>query len=263
MTGFIGLLLMVNSLLSRYVVVVNTPGTVITHQTFTSAINHQAEWMCLYSDCQNAGQPDRMGGFLYGGTILVLADNVTIEDNTISGGVIGIAAVGVKNLTIRGNHISNQSGWGVYLFGVSDSTVENNTMDDVLRSCKESPDGCESAGILGIRLSGVSFAGNECSRGGDCYYINGESGRSQDLVFKNNICQAAFHNCFEITFADRVVMESNIARGDGRLECFYPFWVGGSVVSMSQNHWACIKGEQKALQEARDSTPVPTVVTNR
>lgn len=220
-----------------------------------------ATLLCLYPDCR--GRP---GGVAYGGGILVRALETTIMDSTVSGGVAGIAAERVTGLKLIHNRLDNSTGWGSYNFAVNESFFVGNSWSNNNRSCTTAegqylPTGCESAGWLCIACQRNIIARNTCSNSGDCYYMNGEGGlASNHNRFHQNQCRAAPHNCYEVTFSMGNEFVENIAEGDPLTgaACQYPFWVGGSWVIFARNQWKCAISAEKALQEASDSTHVPT-----
>ncbi len=238
-------------------IVLDQPNTVLKDVTLVLPNQNDGSWLCLYDSCRG-----QAGGLSYGGGILVLADNVTIENVRVLNGNIGIAARGVKGLQLVNDELDNQSAWGIYLFHVSTANVQGNQINSALRACPQSTDGCESAGVLGLDVQNSQIADNNCFDSGDCYYFNGEGFPSNDNEFLHNTCVAAPHNCFEITYSQGNHLDDNASLSTGDRACLYPFWVGGSVITFSSNHWSCIKSIDRAYHDSQDSTSILTTVIN-
>ncbi len=221
--------------------------------------------LCLYPDCRG-----NAGGVNYGGGILVRANNTTIMDSDIAGGVAGIAAERVRGLKLINNRLDDNSGWGSYNFAVESSYFVGNTMSRDNRACNTEggylPTGCESAGFLCIACQQNIIAKNFCVNSGDCFYMNGEGNlTSNNNRFHQNECRAAPHNCFEVTFATGNEFVENIARDDPETgaACKYPFWVGGSQVIFARNQWNCSISPETSIEHATASTQIPTKIDNR
>lgn len=221
--------------------------------------------LCLYPDCRG-----RQGGVIYGGGILVRANDTTIMDSDIAGGVIGVAAERVRDLKLLNNRLDDSSGWGSYNFAVEASYFVGNSFSRDNRACNTEggylPTGCESAGWSCIACQQNVIAKNFCVNSGDCFYMNGEGNlTSNHNRFHQNECRAAPHNCYEVTFAIGNEFVENIARDDPETgaACNYPFWVGGSQVVFSRNNWSCTQSPETSIAHATASTHILTRVENR
>ncbi len=221
--------------------------------------------LCLYPDCRG-----KRGGVAYGGGILVRAQETTIMDSDIAGGVAGIAAERVSGLILLNNRLDDSSGWGSYNFAVDSSFFVGNTFSRNNRACNTEggyfPTGCESAGWLCIACQQNIIAKNFCVNSGDCFYMNGEGNlASNNNRFHQNECRASPHNCYEVTFAVGNEFVENIARDDPETgaACKYPFWVGGSHVVFARNVWQCSMNPEISIAHATASTHIPTRVENR
>src|SRR5581483_10795646 len=72
--------------------------------------------------------------------------------------------------------------------------------------------GCESAGLLLMGAETNIVANNTCAGSGNCYYLNGEGGRlNNSNKLYGNYCSAPSFNCFEITDADGIEFDGNVA----------------------------------------------------
>ncbi len=214
------------------------------------------QWLCIYDQCG-----DRAGGVGLGGGILVGADDVTVRNVRIVGGVSGIAARQVRSLRVETSELESQSAWGIYLLSVDDATIEGNVVRDAIRSCtlpdgNVVPDGCESAAFMAIDVQASRFIENSCSHSGDCYYLNGEGSlASNDNRFELNECTGSPHNCFEITFSTGNVLAGNRTGPDPQFgECR---WIGCSTITFSvasPNEWGCAVSADDAYAQARGCT---------
>ncbi|MBI4675023.1 MAG: right-handed parallel beta-helix repeat-containing protein [Chloroflexi bacterium] len=187
-----------------------------------TAPNDLGNWLCLYAQCRYASPPIQ-GGAAYGGGILLEGSNSTVMNSAISGGVIGIALLYGRGNKILNNQISNLTGWGIFAASPTNSAFVGNTLHDINRACTDPSGnyyagGCESAGMLLMGADTNLIANNTCARSGNCFYLNGEGGRSNNFnKLYGNLCSAPSFNCSvrtanqEITDARAVEFDNNSA----------------------------------------------------
>jgi parallel beta-helix repeat protein len=65
-----------------------------------------------------------------GQVILAECENITVENQNLSDGSVGILAAYSSGLTIQSNEISHNSWAGIHLYGYTDSLIANNTVSD-------------------------------------------------------------------------------------------------------------------------------------
>lgn len=184
--------------------------------TAATAVQDLGNWLCLYEQCAFASPPIA-GGVSYGGGILLEGSNNTVMNSQLTGGVIGIAMLNGRGNQFINNQISGQTGWGLFGVGASTSAFVGNRIEDVNRSCHAPggqyfAGGCESAGMLLMGADTNIIANNSCARSGNCYYLNGEGGRLNNFnKLYGNSCSAPSFNCFEITDAQGIEFDNNVA----------------------------------------------------
>lgn len=182
----------------------------------TTAESDAGKWLCLYEQCDFAGTPVT-GGVNYGGGILLKGSGNTVMNSAISGGVIGIATIETRGNNVLNNELTDLTGWGIFGVGAADSVFVGNTLHDVNRACVDPGGhsfvgGCESAGMVLMGANMDLIANNTCARSGNCYYLNGDGGRVNTLdKLYGNSCAAPSFNCFEITDADSIEFDGNMA----------------------------------------------------
>lgn len=181
-----------------------------------TAATDMGNWLCLYEQCAYASPPIA-GGANYGGGILLEGSNNTVMNSQISGGVIGIATLNGRGNKFINNQIINLSGWGIFGVAPTNSAFIGNTIQDVNRACTAPTGqffagGCESAGMLLMGADTNIIANNSCARSGNCFYLNGEGGRLNNFnKLYGNFCAAPSFNCFEITDAQGIEFDGNVA----------------------------------------------------
>lgn len=173
-------------------------------------------WLCLYYQCAYKNPPIN-GGASYGGGILLESSNNTVMNSHISGGVIGIATLNGRGNKLISNSLISLSGWGIFGIAPTNSAFVGNTLQDINRSCT-APNGqyfaggCESAGMVLVGADTNIIANNTCARSGNCFYLNGEGGRVNNFnKLYGNSCHAPSFNCFEITDAQGIEFDGNVA----------------------------------------------------
>jgi hypothetical protein len=223
-------------------------------------------WLCQYEKCGD-GPNAYPGSTVYGGGILFKASGSLIRDVTVTGGTTGIAIISGADNYLINNRFLYQTGWSSYNRYVVRTQFMGNAFNYANRSCKAPTgkgfyqSGCETAGWLCISCVDTMLIDNECRRGGNCYYVNGDGGvPSFNIKFFRNACYAATNNCFEATYSKGILFEKNVAARDQQTgqDCNYPFWVGGSEVNWGRdNNWACVVSADKAKSRSEHSVENP------
>lgn len=182
----------------------------------SAAAGDMGHWLCLYEQCGYAIPPIK-GGAAYGGGILLEGSNNTVMNSNVTGGVVGIGTINGRASKIINNQLSQISGWGIYGVSATNSYFVGNVLNDINRSCTDPggnfySGGCESAGLLLMGAEANLIANNSCARSGNCYYLNGEGGRTnRSNQLYGNQCDAPSFNCFEITDAEGIEFDANRA----------------------------------------------------
>ncbi|MDZ4764820.1 MAG: right-handed parallel beta-helix repeat-containing protein [Chloroflexota bacterium] len=172
---------------------------------------------------------------VYSGAILL---------NNVAGGAIracdlqhqmnGILLYGCTNMIVEDNNASFNSGWGIYLSGSNDNTVQRNQLDFCNRLFRRPEDGsirveADAAGIVLVRGSSRNrFVRNSCLCGGDGIFIAGYEHPGvitpcNDNLFEENDCRLSPNNAIESTFS-----KGNIFRRNDCSRSNYGFWLGFS-----------------------------------
>jgi hypothetical protein len=223
-------------------------------------------WLCQYEKCGD-GPNAFPGSTVYGGGILLKASGTLVSDVTVNGGTTGIAIISGTDNYVVNNRFLYQTGWSSYNRYLVRTYFAGNAFNYANRSCKNPTgkgfyqNGCETAGWLCISCMDVNLVDNECRRGGNCYYVNGDGGvPSNNVKFFRNTCYGSPNNCFEATYSKKILFEKNAALRDPQtgLECNYPFWVGGSEIIWGRdNNWACTVSSDKAKSRSESSLEKP------
>lgn len=210
----------------------------------STAAGDMGNWLCLYEQCGFAIPPIN-GGAGYGGGILLEGNNNTVLNSSVQGGVVGIGTINGSAIKIINNQLSLISGWGIYGVSATNSYFVGNALNDINRSCTDPGGnfyggGCESAGLVLMGAEANLIANNSCARSGNCYYLNGEGGRTnRSNRLYGNQCDAPSFNCFEITDAVGIEFDGNSAMlaPDNGAGC--PLWlVRAQVTAGLNNHVA-------------------------
>jgi hypothetical protein len=186
------------------------------HVVGATAPQDVGNWLCLYEQCAYGNLPIA-GGVNYGGGILLEGSSNTVMNSTITGGVIGIAALNGRGNKLISNSLTALSGWGIFAIAPVQSAFVGNNLQDINRSCTDPggrfyAGGCESAGMLLMGADTNIVANNVCARSGNCFYLNGEGGRPNNFnKLYGNLCSAPSFNCFEITDAQGIEFDNNRA----------------------------------------------------
>lgn len=170
----------------------------------------------------------------YGGAILL--NNVRgglIAENDLQHQQNGVLLYNCRDLTVRDNNASFNSGWGVYLSGSSDNRIERNTLDFCNRVYRRESGverlEADAAGLVMVRGSSRNqVLKNMCRSGGDGIFIAGYEHPGviepcNDNVFEENDCSYSPNNAIESTFSQGNVFRRNICSKSN-----YGFWLGFS-----------------------------------
>lgn len=222
-------------------------GETLSNVIVGNPINQQGGWLDLEKPFQN--------GLPFGGcAIYIGADDVTLKNVTVTGGVVGVVARDVNNLTLQQCHVDHQSAWGLYAKRVEGLRVIDSTIEFSQRFCEQDPDegGCESAGVLGLWCKDVEIANCVFTRCGDGIYFNGEGGRGvRELNIHDCKIYGCPHNSIEATFGWNIrVANCYLGKDQGGLwQTAYPIWCGGSDgVTLEKNEYAALCGIDKSIQ---------------
>jgi parallel beta-helix repeat protein len=171
----------------------------------------------------NLGDRTNLGGGLF---VENMAQG-TISGNFLNGQENGMDLYFVTDSTISGNDASDNTGWGIHLYGSTGNVVSDNVADNCIR-----PGLGDSAGFLVVYASDNNeFLNNSFQYGGDGFFIGNENGcpSNYNLIQGNNGSFAGA-NAFETTFSAGNQFIDNIADGSN-----YGFWLGyshsGNVIS--------------------------------
>lgn len=170
----------------------------------------------------------------YGGAILL--HNVRgglIAENDLQHQQNGVLLYGCREVTVRDNNASYNSGWGVYLSGSSDNRIERNTLDFCNRVYRRESGverlEADAAGLVMVRGSSRNhILKNMCRGGGDGIFIAGYEHPGviepcNDNVFEDNDCSYSPNNAIESTFSQGNIFRRNICSKSN-----YGFWLGFS-----------------------------------
>src|SRR5690606_34906593 len=170
----------------------------------------------------------------YGGAILL--NNVRgglIAENDLQHQQNGVLLYNCRDLTVRDNNASFNSGLGVYLSGSSDNRIERNTLDFCNRVYRRESGverlEADAAGLVMVRGSSRNqVLKNMCRGGGDGIFIAGYEHPGviepcNDNVFEENDCSYSPNNAIESTFSQGNVFRRNICSKSN-----YGFWLGFS-----------------------------------
>lgn len=228
----------------------------------TTAPGDTGNWLCLYEQCLFANVPIT-GGENYGGGILIQGSDNTVMNNAISGGVIGVAMLEGHNNTILNNQLIGLSGWGIYGQGPVDSTFVGNTLHDAERACNDPGGhyyfgGCESAGMVLMGAVRNLIANNACANSGNCYYLNGDGGRLnlEDKLY-GNYCSAPAFNCFEITDAQLIEFDNNVAQLTADNDAGCDIWLVRAQILTGSNNQVKLCNHRGSKLDSTYEPPKP------
>jgi parallel beta-helix repeat protein len=157
---------------------------------------------------------------LGGGLFLRNATGANVSSNTMRFEENGLDLYNVTSSTISANNASDNTGWGVHLYGSTSNIVSGNISDRCTRTNLN-----DSAGFLLVYgSSNNQVLSNSVQYGGDGFFIGNENGCPSDnnLVQGNNGSYAGA-NAFEATFSSGNQFIGNVADFSN-----YGFWLGYS-----------------------------------
>lgn len=179
----------------------------------------------------------------YGAAILL--DRVTdgeIRGNDLQHQMNGLLTYHCRNLDVRQNNASYNSGFGFHLCETCDSVFEGNWAD---YCCRYEPRdkgpavvGAHSVGHMGADATGFLIIQSSCRNvfrrnfarlGGDGFFLAGRNPRGEsvgcnDNLFEENDGSLSPNIAFEATFSD-----GNIFRNNWADRCNFGFWLGYST----------------------------------
>lgn len=146
----------------------------------------------------------------------------------------GILLYNCDHMTVENNNGSFNSGWGVYLWGTTESLIADNRLDFVNRMYRRPEDGstraeADTAAIVLVKSSSRNrFLRNSCIAGGDGIFVAGYEHPGMidpcnDNLFEENDCRLSPNNAIESTFS-----QGNIFRRNNCSRSNYGFWMGYS-----------------------------------
>lgn len=180
----------------------------------------------------------------YGGAILLnVVSASVVEGNDLQHQQSGLLTYDCRDLTVRRNQANYNSGYGIHLFGTSESLFEENSADYCCRF--EPREGGLHYGHMGADATGFlivhsscrnTFRRNTARLGGDGFFLAGlaPDGRKvgcDDNLFEENDGSLSPNIAFEATFSCRNVWRRNHAD-----RCNYGFWLGFSWDSVVEEN---------------------------
>lgn len=138
----------------------------------------------------------------------------------------GIGLEGCRFSTVQDCDVSHNSGWGIYLWDVSECSILGNRADHCVRcESEEYSAGGDSAGImLSNRCCRNVIAHNSFTHSGDGFFLNGlKVDESTHNLIAFNDGSHSPHNAFESTFSQGNTFVGNIASNSR-----YGMWLGYS-----------------------------------
>lgn len=188
---------------------------------------------------------------VYSGAILL---------NDVKGGVVrncdaqhqmnGILLYRCEQVTVENNNASFNSGWGVYMSGCNENTIQDNRLDFCNRVYRRPENGsirveADASGIVMVISSCRNkILRNSCLCGGDGIFVagctpDGNRTSCDDNLFEDNDCRLSPNNAIESTFS-----RGNIFRRNDCSRSNYGFWMGYSWDNIVEdnhvefNRWA-------------------------
>lgn len=172
----------------------------------------------------------------YGGGILLshCRDSV-VEECDVQHQQSGLLLYDCSGLSVMRNLANYNSGYGVHLYGTSDSVFESNSADYCCRF--EPREGGRHFGHMGADATGFlavhgscrnTFRRNTARLGGDGFFLaglapDGTKCGCDDNLFEENDGSLSPNIAFEATFC-----RGNVFRGNYADRCNYGFWLGFS-----------------------------------
>ncbi len=180
----------------------------------------------------------------YGGAIFLHNVNeAVIEANDLQHQQSGLLSYSCKNLTVKHNNASYNSGYGIHLHETCGSLFDENSADYCCRF--EPRDGGLHFGHMGADATGFlavhgscrnTFRKNTARLGGDGFFLAGLSPEGQKAgcdnnLFEENDASLSPNIAFEATFC-----RGNVFRGNYADRCNYGFWLGFSWDTVIENN---------------------------
>ena len=182
--------------------------------------------------------------FLYLWTPVEQAYGAAILLHDVQGGAVrdcdlqhqmnGVLLYNSHGIIIERSNASFNSGWGVYLNGSSDNSIQDNRLDFCNRLFRRPESGAirveaDAAGIVLVEGSCRNqILRNSCLCGGDGIFITGYNHKGDkrpcdDNLIEDNDCRLSPNNAIESTFC-----RGNIFRRNDCSRSNYGFWMGYS-----------------------------------
>ena len=169
-----------------------------------------------------------------GGILLTRVVGAELADNRLMHQMNGLLTYHCRELTIKNNIASYNSGFGFHLFDTSDSLFEANNADYCCRYQPRGEDwghlGADAAGFLIVAGSSDNqFVQNVARLGGDGFFLAGLNPQFEHRPCNNNLFlrndgSYSPNIAFEATFS-----EGNVFRENKANFCNYGFWLGFSL----------------------------------
>lgn len=171
----------------------------------------------------------------HGGIILNGIQSSRVQANTSNGNMNGIEILNSSKIKLLQNTTSRNRGWGIYLYGTTQSTVYTNTVEYDNRSCPQwgQDAGCGAAGIVLTQGSNRNSIGwNALNYDGDgIYQGNTPASASNDNEIFNNSISHSVANGIEATYSVRNYIHDNTFADDN-----YGGWFGYSQQFRFENN---------------------------
>lgn len=168
-----------------------------------------------------------------GGILLERVRTSTIEGNDLQHQCCGLLSYFCERLNVCRNNASYCSGYGVHLYGTSDSVFEENYADYCCRYEPRGPGighmGADATGFLIVHGSCRNVFRNNFARlGGDGFFLAGLTPEGvetpcNDNLFEGNDGSLSPNIAFEATFSQKNTFRNNKAE-----RCNFGFWLGFS-----------------------------------
>jgi parallel beta-helix repeat protein len=176
-----------------------------------------------------------------GGIFLWQVEDSSVVANDVHHQMNGILTYDCHRLTVKDNVASYCSGFGIHLFGTSDSTFEENFADYCSRwqprGGRTGHMGADAAGFLIVAgASRNTFRRNYARLGGDGFFVAGLNPRYEyrpcnGNLFDENDVSYSPNIGFEATFCQDNTFTNNTAN-----YCNYGFWLGFSGDNILQGN---------------------------
>lgn len=165
-------------------------------------------------------------------------DRATVTYNDVEDQQNGISLFDCTDAIVSFNDCSNNTGWGIHLYNVDDSTISNNTADYCTRDY-HGWSGADAASLLMVmETDNNQVLNNSLVGGGDGVFLAGATHSLQKRpnnynYFSGNDCSDSPNNGFEGTFSQYNVYDNNISHN-----CNYGYWLGYARLNEIRNNQA-------------------------